>query len=541
MGARMANQPSPLVLIVDDEVNTTIMMEHIFTREGFRVARVNSGPDAITYANIHTPDLILLDILMPGMNGFEVLRTLKENQRTLYIPIILITANARTPADVAKGLGLGADDYVYKPFAPQELIARAHSKIRGRQLELALERRSRELEVMFNASEVLNQHLAISELLDLAPSLFLDLLPGDCAAIVLYNGDPAEVTRVQMRSDTASQPQPPNLAEDLMHVRFQGEMCAWSRDEARVLSCCDCGIVAELRHGSESIGRIAVVGDGITFSPYHLQLCGGVLRQLSLALHNAQLYQQQLNYAALLEEMVAQRTEALESAQKMLLRSEKLASIGHLAASIAHEINNPLMPIRTLLEGIVEDMEDRQVEYDRESVEVIQTSIERIRRIVSRLLEFSRDKDAEMSQVDVNDVLENVISLNSKFFQHERIEIIQDFRASSRVNGSKDQLEQVFMNMLLNAQAAMPRGGTVTLKTHEKGDSVVIEITDNGVGIAPDAMSKLFDPFYSTKPNGTGLGLFVCHGIVEAHNGSIDVASKPGRGTTFTIRLPAQK
>jgi signal transduction histidine kinase len=138
-------------------------------------------------------------------------------------------------------------------------------------------------------------------------------------------------------------------------------------------------------------------------------------------------------------------------------------------------------------------------------------------------------------------VLENVISLNSKFFQHERIEIIQDFRASSRVNGSKDQLEQVFMNMLLNAQAAMPRGGTVTLKTHEKGDSVVIEITDNGVGIAPDAMSKLFDPFYSTKPNGTGLGLFVCHGIVEAHNGSIDVASKPGRGTTFTIRLPAQK
>ncbi|MBW4435808.1 MAG: response regulator [Pleurocapsa minor GSE-CHR-MK-17-07R] len=537
----MTTENAPLVLIVDDEVNTTIMMEHVFTREGFRVARVNNGPDALNYANIHTPDLILLDILMPGMNGFEVLKTLKDNSRTVAIPIILITANARTPEDVAKGLGLGADDYVYKPFAPQELIARAQSKIRGRKLEEALERRSRELEVMLNATEVLNQHLAIPELLDLAPSLFLDLLPGDCAAIVLYKGDPSEVSRTYFRTAISNRSYEPDLIHDILSASFHGEMRAWSSSDTRLLNCCECGIVAELRHGNESIGRIAVIGDNITFSPYHLQLCGGILRQLSLALHNAQLYQQQINYASLLETMVAERTEALESAQKMLLRSEKLASIGHLAASIAHEINNPLMPIRTLLEGIVEDMEDRRVEYDRESVEIIQTSIERIRRIVSRLLEFSRDKDTELSLIDVNEVLEAVISLNNKFFQHERIDIVRDFRATAPMHGSKDQIEQVFMNMFLNAQAAMPRGGTLTLRTYEKNDAIYIEVADSGLGIAPESLSRLFDPFYSTKPNGTGLGLFVCHGIIEAHNGTIDVASKPGKGSTFTIKLPVFK
>src|SRR5215217_1503639 len=173
----------PLVLVADDEVNTTIMLQRIFEREGYQVERVNDGIAALAAAQQLLPDLILLDIRMPGMSGFDVLRMLRENPITAGIPTILITANAREPADVARGLDLGADDYLYKPFAPQELVARAQSKMKARQLEDALQRRTQELAALLRVSENLNQHLERNELLELILRLLPELLPGDIAAI----------------------------------------------------------------------------------------------------------------------------------------------------------------------------------------------------------------------------------------------------------------------------------------------------------------------------------------------------------------------
>src|SRR5687768_17565512 len=121
------------------------MLQRIFEREGYQVRAVNDGLSALEAAQEIIPDLILLDIRMPGMNGFDVLRLLRESEITAGIPTILLTANAREPADVALGLNLGADDYMYKPFAPQELVARAQSKMKARQLEDALQRRTQEL------------------------------------------------------------------------------------------------------------------------------------------------------------------------------------------------------------------------------------------------------------------------------------------------------------------------------------------------------------------------------------------------------------
>ena len=236
--------------------------------------------------------------------------------------------------------------------------------------------------------------------------------------------------------------------------------------------------------------------------------------------------------------MVAERTSELESAQKLLIRSEKLASIGHLAASIAHEINNPLMPIRNLLDEIVEDLEQNQVQFDYKAIKIIQESLERIRGIVSRLLEFARDTGPDMQLLDVSTLLEGIITLNRKFFQHARIEVEADLPPLPSIYGSKDQLDQVFMNLALNAQAAMENGGKLVISARAEGEHVVVEFTDTGCGIPPEAIDKIFDPFYSTKPNGTGLGLFVSHGIIQGHHGTIEVRSVENQGTTFTIRLP---
>ena len=197
----MTETKAPLLLVVDDEINTTIMLQHIFTREGYQVVSANDGFEALDYARELVPDLILLDILMPGINGFDVLVSLRENPVTANIPTIMLTANAREPADVAKGLKLGADDYLYKPFAPQELLARVQSKIRAHQLEMALQRRTQELEALLRVSDKLNEHLAVGELAGIALQLVVDLLPADLA--VLYVLDEGHVIDVRSQHGKA--------------------------------------------------------------------------------------------------------------------------------------------------------------------------------------------------------------------------------------------------------------------------------------------------------------------------------------------------
>lgn len=529
------NKPGPLVLVADDEINTTIMLQHIFERDGYRVERVNDGFAAVETARRILPDLILLDIRMPRLDGFEVLRLLHEDALTASIPAIVITANATAPADVERGLNLGADDYLQKPFAPQELLARARSKIRARQLEEDLYQRTQQLEALLRVSERFNQQLELRELLDLIANLTLELLPSDIAMIQLL-GDDGQVSDARIIARTGPvdlQPDPDFLPRSLA----VGEARIWERPDLPLSDFCS-AMTASLQHGEHQFGLLTLLSQDTIFEVNHLRLFTGIAEQASLALRNAQLYRIQANYALHLEDMVAERTRELESAQQMLIRSEKLAAIGHLAASIAHEINNPLMPIGLLLERLVDELQESGVEVDFEEIKMIQEHVERIRRIVRSLLDFARP-DTNLRPLDVKQILEGIIKLNHKFFEFERVKIETKFGATPLVYGSKDQLEAVFMNLALNAQAAMQSGGKLTIRTHTAADHAVIEFIDTGSGIPKENLDKIFDPFFSTKATGTGLGLFVCYSVVEGHHGTIDVTSIVGKGTHFTIRLPA--
>ncbi|MCC6804564.1 MAG: GAF domain-containing protein, partial [Anaerolineae bacterium] len=297
------------------------------------------------------------------------------------------------------------------------------------------------------------------------------------------------------------------------------------------------GMTSPLRHGETLMGMLTLFSRSTVYDDNNLRLFNGIATQAALALHNAELYQIQANYAVHLEDMVAERTKELQSAQQLLIRSEKLASIGHLAASIAHEINNPLMPIGLLLERLVDDLQDAGVKIDFQEIEMIQEHVERIRRIVSSLLDFAR-QDANLRPLDMNKLIENILKLNHKFFEHERIRVESNFATTPPVFGSKDQLEAVFMNLALNAQAAMTGGGKLTVRTYNDRNQVAIDFVDTGTGIAKEDLNRIFDPFFSTKPTGTGLGLFVCYSVVEGHHGTIEVESEVGKGTRFTVRLP---
>ncbi len=540
------SQTASLVLVADDEVQTTVMLTRIFEREGYRVHSTHDGMSALQAAIELTPDLILLDVQMPKMNGFETLQALRENPITINIPTIIVTAKARQPSDIAYGLNLGADDFVQKPFDPRELLARASSKIRARKLEEALQRRSQELEILLRVSEALNQHVNVVELLSLVPYLVLDLLPGSFASIYQFDD---QLNILQFRLENKSS-EPHEFSEDnhyniVKKFLAGGNSIFWNQAAIGLSSDFANGIAVPLQHGGKLLGMLMLASNtsNLIYDENHLRLFEGIGRQAALALRNAELYEIQIKYSSQLEVMVEAKTAELKSAQEMLIRSEKLASIGELAASIAHEINNPLQPIRINLGDMLEDIQNN-IPIDVRAIQITQESVERIRRIVNQLLDFAgkrNNNNLEMELVDIGKIIETVVSLNRKFFEKEGMQIKLNIPSELPTYGNKDQLEQVFMNLVLNAQAAMDRGGILDIKGWISKDEIITQFTDSGCGISPEQINKIFDPFFSTKVNGTGLGLFVSYGIIQNHNGIIEVDSKLNEGTTFTIRLPSNQ
>lgn len=243
-----------------------------------------------------------------------------------------------------------------------------------------------------------------------------------------------------------------------------------------------------------------------------------------------------------LEQMVSERTRALEAAQQQLVRSEKLASLGKLAAGVAHEINNPLTGVLTFSQLLQDQFSPESQQYQDLKI-IVQETI-RCRSIVRGLLEFSRQRALDKSSVELNDLVDHVLQIvsNQESFQNIRIEKIYD-PAMPVIASDKDQLKQVMLNIIVNASDAMPNGGILKIRTQWNSDrsEALLQFEDSGCGIDPEHMNRLFDPFFTTKEMGTGLGLAVSYGIVKAHRGNIEISSKPGEGSTVTVTLPVER
>jgi PAS domain S-box-containing protein len=225
--------------------------------------------------------------------------------------------------------------------------------------------------------------------------------------------------------------------------------------------------------------------------------------------------------------------------EEQLQISEKMASIGLLAAGVAHEVNTPLTGISSFVQML---MEGAEPEDPRTKVlEKIERQTFRAAKIVNGLLNLARPAQVESGPMDVNAVINDVLSLLEHQFRTSRIQVRKELAASPPiVQGIEYKLQQVFLNLFLNARDAMPRGGWLTVVTRAAGDSATIEIADTGLGIPPDQLSRIYDPFFTTKEigKGTGLGLSITYGIVQEHGGTITCESAVGQGTRFTLTLP---
>jgi two-component system NtrC family sensor kinase len=240
-----------------------------------------------------------------------------------------------------------------------------------------------------------------------------------------------------------------------------------------------------------------------------------------------------------LETKVQERAEEMKKINAQLFRSEKLASLGKLAAGVAHEINNPLTGILTNSSLLLEDL--KEDDPRREDVEVMVRETIRCREIVKRLLDFARQTKPQKRLANINALIETIILLvrNQASFRNIVIEKQLSDRAPE-VLVDPDQIQQVFVNIILNAAEAMAKGGSLTIesKLSQDGRNIIVTFADTGPGIPESYREKIFDPFYTTKEHGTGLGLSISYGFVEQHGGTITVESIVGKGSTFTIQLP---
>jgi two-component system NtrC family sensor kinase len=231
------------------------------------------------------------------------------------------------------------------------------------------------------------------------------------------------------------------------------------------------------------------------------------------------------------------RTEEIKKIHSQLFRSEKLASIGKLAAGVAHEINNPLTGILTNASLLLEDL--GKDDPRREDTEVIVRETIRCREIVKRLLDFARQTKPLKQSSNVNTIIENIIFLVRNQASFRNIAIIKNLSDYlPDIMADADQIQQVFINIILNAAEAMNKGGTLTIQSKLLDSQIQVQFTDTGMGISEDVKEKIFDPFFTTKEQGTGLGLSISYGIIEQHGGTINVESKKSVGSTFTILLP---
>jgi len=242
-----------------------------------------------------------------------------------------------------------------------------------------------------------------------------------------------------------------------------------------------------------------------------------------------------------LEKRVEERTRELKEMQSHLIQSEKLASLGKLAAAIAHEINNPLTSILINTHLMLEKTEKNNTFYENLSLIADETS--RCSGIVKGLLEFSRQNPPQMSYADINEITEHTIKILENQVAFQNIKIIKKLSADlPQIKLDKDKIKQIIWNFMINASEVMPEGGVLIITSQLSEDKKYIQISfeDNGVGIPKENINKIFDPFFTTKSGGTGLGLAVSYGIIQQHQGKIEVKSDPGYGSVFTVYLPVK-
>ncbi|MDP1992666.1 MAG: response regulator [Syntrophales bacterium] len=445
------------IMIVEDSPTQAKKLKYILEEQECQVVHATNGREALAMLNDQMPDLVISDILMPEMDGFELCRHIKADETLRSAPVILLTSLS-DPQDVIRAVQCGADQFVTKPYNENHLLT------------------------------------TIEHLLD-------DVNPDDREDN--HKGIQFTSYRNEKYSITSSRRQILNL----LLTTYETAM-AKNRDLIKTQD--------ELKNLNDDLDEL--------------------VNKRTTALHS-EIAERKAAEAAL-----QAKNEELNTVLQQLWQAAKLATMGELASSIAHELNNPLATVSLRIESLT--TQTAQDDPRRRELDIIGREVERMGNLVTHLLQFSRRSQKQISTVAICEEIEKTHELIYYHFRKNGIQVIREFSPEvPRILADRQQLRQLFLNLFTNASDAMPKGGTLTIRVaaQPEEEKIVIEIADTGTGIPPEVLPKVMEPFYTTKPEGkgTGLGLAICRRIVQEHQGTMDILSVgiPGQGTKVRISL----
>jgi PAS domain S-box-containing protein len=506
-----------VILIVDDTPTNLEMLFDFLGNSGFKVLIAEDGESAIERAEYAPPDLILLDVLMPGIDGFETCRRLKANELTKEIPVIFMTALSET-VDKVRGLNLGAVDYVTKPLQHEEVLARINLHLSLQNLTKTLQEQNLRLEQEIQERQRKEQKIREqAALLDITTDA---ILVQDLSSKILFCNKGAE----RLYGWTAEEA----IGKNAMRLLYRDALYQLE-DNYEILA--ECGAwQGELRQITKE-GKELIVESRWTL----VRDEDGQPKSI-----------------------LTVNTDITEKKQleTQFLRAQRMESLGTLAGGIAHDLNNVLTPIMMTVQLLETKFQDEQ---SLEWLSIMETNVKRGADLVKQVLSFSRGLEGQRKTLEVGRLISEIEQIAKQTFSRA-IEVRTDLTSQNlwTIAGDATQLHQVLMNLCVNARDAMPEGGILEISAINQwidahyarmnfeakvGPYVVITVSDTGTGIPQKIVDKIFEPFFTTKElgKGTGLGLSTVIGIVKSHGGFVNVSSEIGKGTQFKVYLPVKQ
>ncbi len=499
------------ILIVEDNLSNLRVLTNCLKQRNYKTPVAQNGETALQRAKRIRPDLILLDVMLPGINGFEICRRLKADALTRDIPVIFMTALTGLE-DKLKGFQAGAVDYITKPIQHEEVFARVSTHLRIQEQAAALTQANAEICDLNERLKVENVRISgdLRESEYRYRTLVEEMTDGYCVIrdehVIFANSTFCHMHGYQLE-DIIGQPFARFVAEESRQKIIE----MYAKNHQNMFMSHVFEYLRLTKDGSRFPTEMTTKTAHYESTVVDIGICRDISERIEL--------------------------------EKRIRAAERMAYVGKITTSLSHEIRNPLSAIKMNLQIL-----KKIHHFDADDVEHLDISIQEVMRlegISNELLNFAKPLHLKYSQCQINQIISSCLTLLRVDSEKKQIAVISDFdQKIPAIQADEKKLVQVFLNILLNAFEVSEPEGTIRITSRYCQDTkhagVEVEIEDEGAGIPKQQVQEIFEPFFTTKPQGTGLGLTNVKQIVEAHHGKVEAANRHPRGAVFRVWLPVE-
>ena len=522
------------IFIIDDEPGIVRLCKRLLERANYEVDGAVSPEDGLQILRERQYDLLLVDIRMPGMDGFKVIEQTRQMQPDIAVVIMTGYGTIET---AIRALRQGADGLILKPFEEGRALVKAVQEALNERSQKQEVARLRTIRPLLNITESLFSETRTEILIDLILTAILHHLRCDHAAV--YQRHAGESFISLLASKGKALPEEHARAKaGLIGRADHWKVPIWINREGpgdvEFKTLLDeygfSGLICvPIERGEGSLVFTAARDQTeVGFQLVDVEMFGLLARQADVALENSRLYEE-------LREYVRQ----VEQSQRALIQAEKMSAVGRLTASIAHEVNNPLQAVQNCLH--LSEREELNEEKRADYLKLAHEELDRLMNTVQRMLDFYRPGAMQKQKTNLVELVDKVLALLEKQLSNLEIKVIKEYEENlPELRVVSNQIQQVFFNLILNAMEVMKDGGELTISAKINEPHMYIEFQDSGPGVSPKIGNTIFEPFVSTSDDGTGLGLSVSFGILTAHGGSLELVENGIKGACFRVLIPLE-